>query len=59
MGPDEMHPKILEYLWWNESFIKAISKLFEKRIEYEMVLSIREIAIVITQHKKGFDTFKN
>ena len=29
IGPDEIHPKILKYLWSNES------KLSEKCIEYE------------------------
>ena len=35
--PDEINPKILKYLSTNENFNNAISKLYEKCVEYEMI----------------------
>ena len=40
MRLNEIHPKILKYSSPNESFINAISKLFENGIDYEMILYI-------------------
>ena len=43
---------LMNYLSSNESFINAISKLFEKCIEYEIVPHIWKAAIVIPLDKK-------
>ena len=53
MGPDEIHPKILKFLSSNESFIFAITKLFNKCIKDENIPSIWKTAIVVPIHKKG------
>ena len=59
MEPNDIHPKILKFLSSNESFINAISKLFEKCIEYEMIPYIWKIEILIPLNiKKRFHTFK-
>ena len=50
MKTDEVHSKILKYLS-NEIFIKTISKSFEKRIEYRMILYILKTLTAISQHK--------
>ena len=49
MEPDKIPSKILKHLL-NESFVTAISKLFEKRTEYEMTQYIWKIAIEILQY---------
>lgn len=53
MGPDEIHPKILKFLSSNESFVSAITALFNKCIKDENIPSIWKTAIVIPLHKKG------
>ena len=53
MGPDEIHPKILKFLSSNESFIAAITELFNKCIKDENIPSIWKTAIVVPIHKKG------
>lgn len=53
MGPDEVHPKILKYLSSNDSFILAITQLFNKCIKDENIPSIWKTAIVVPIHKKG------
>ena len=40
MRHDKRHPKILKYLQLKEKFITAISELFQKYVEYEMILCI-------------------
>ena len=50
LGPDEIHPKIFNYLSSNENFVIAMYKLFEKCIEYEMILYIWKRAIVTHTH---------
>ena len=58
MGPNGIHPKILKYLS-KESFIYAISKLFEKFIEYEIISYTWKTAIEISLHKGLADLKSN
>ena len=57
MGPDEIHPKILNFLSGNEWFIFAITKLFNKCIKDENIPSIWKTAIVVPIHKKRSHEF--
>ena len=52
MEPDKIHSKIFfKNLWYNESYISTIRKLFKKCIEYEMIPYIWKTVIVVPQHK--------
>ena len=58
-GPDEIHPKILRYISLNEGSINAISKLFKKFTENEMIPYIRKATIEISPHTKSSIRLEN
>ena len=53
MGPDEIHPKLINFLSHNDNFVKAITKLFNCCLQQETIPSIWKTALVVPIHKKG------
>lgn len=53
MGPDDIHPKILKFLATNESFVNALTILFNMCLKDEKLPNIWKTATVVPLHKKG------
>ena len=53
LGPDEIHPRILQTLGENPLFTKAIVELFKSCVRLHKIPTVSKYAILIALHKKG------
>jgi ribonuclease P/MRP protein subunit RPP40 len=53
MGPDDIHPKLINFLAQDNNFVTAITKLFNTCLQQETIPNIWKTALVIPLHKKG------
>ena len=53
MGPDEIHPKLINFLSYDDNFVKAVTILFNACIRQEAIPSVWKTALVMPLHKKG------
>ena len=53
MGPDEIHPKLINFLAHDDHFVRAITILFNACVQQETIPDIWKSALVVPLHKKG------
>ena len=53
MGPDRVPPKVPKVLSMNPDFVAAVTKLYNRCIEFEYIPSQWKLAHVVPVHKKG------